>query len=210
MKDDEYEIIPHKEIIELKKEIELLKKNPLGKNKSSEHLLDAVNDLSNNITNLINVFKEATNALKHEKAETKTDEVNKKIESLFDQNKEIAGALVSLAEMIKEQKSEKSSLKEEMERFMKNQEETKPSFQPEEKPRVPQQPNFPQQPQFSSNPSFPPPNDFMSKPRQDPPPGSPNEMPNLSQGMPPPPGLDLPPPPSGDLNKSSDKKEFPF
>ena len=209
MKDDEYEIIPHREIIELKKEIELLKKNPLGKNKSSEHLLDSVNDLSNNITNLINVFKEATNALREEKTETKNDEMNKKIETLFDQNKEIASALVSLADMIKEEKKEISSFQS------KFQENLNPIPREEPKPNFPQEkPSFPQQPQFQGSQSFPPPGNFSQKPpeqKSPPPPGSPNQMPNMNVGMPPPPpGMDLPPPPAGDLNKKEDKKDFPF
>lgn len=171
---DEYEIIPHKEILELKKEIEFLKKNPLGKSKSSENLLDSINALNNNIDNLITVFKDATKELKDEKPQTNDTQVNKKIEELFDQNREIAEAIVSLADMIKENK--------------------KPAF--EEKNQFPMQsPNFepPRQ-------SFPPPQ--LNYPKQTPPPGNPNQMPNFNNpNIPPPPGMDLPPPPKNKNNE---------
>jgi DNA repair ATPase RecN len=191
-KDEDYEIIPHKEIIELKKEIDHLKRNPLGRGKSAEHLLDSINDLSNNISNLIKVFKEATNILKEDKSNKQVDNnINSKIEVLFDQNKEIAEALVSLADMIKEEKKDLGSMQNNISSFSKL-------------------------PEFLSNNSERPqsPQNFMQRPQRPniPPPGNPNPMPSFGSGMnmppPPPPGMDLPPPPN-DLSKKSNNN-FPF
>jgi hypothetical protein len=201
-KDDEFEIIPHKEIVELKKEIELLKKNPLGKGKNAEHLLDAINDLNGSISNLITVFQEATNVLKEDKHSNADNSLNKRVSELFEQNKEIAEAIISLADMIKSEKKdnfiEKNTFQPNFLNQSNSNEKPKPQFTP---PRN----------------EFTPNNQFNFQPREIPPPGNPNPMPNLNQKnpfdnlnsnqrIPPLPGMDLPPPPpKKDLNK-----DFPF
>jgi hypothetical protein len=190
---DDYEIIPHKEIIELKKEIEHLKKNPFGKGKSAENLLDAVNDLNNNISNLITVFQDATNTLKNEKHTSSDSNLLKKINDLFEQNKEIAEAIVSVAEMIKEEKKEIDTFKQ----------KERPFFEPPEPMRAPEPREFNPKPPF-------PQNNFMPRREQSiPPPGNPNPMPDFGMNQNSPPfGMDLPPPPPKGLDKRNN--EFPF
>jgi ABC-type transporter Mla subunit MlaD len=200
-KDEDYEIIPHKEIIELKKEIEHLKKNPFGKGKNAENLLDAVNDLNDNISNLIKVFNDATNELKNEKYNKEDSNLLNKINDLFEQNKEIAEAIVSVAEMVKEEKKDINT-------FQQN---VKPFFKPPEQMKAPEQVNPPfQQMNFNQRSQFPPSNFIPSNNNFNvPPPGNPNPIPDFGRNQNSPSlDMDLPPPPPKGLEKKNN--EFPF
>ena len=59
MAEDDYELMPEKEIKELKKEVELLKKNPLGDSASSKDLFRAVDRLTVSLNNMMDLFKTA-------------------------------------------------------------------------------------------------------------------------------------------------------
>ena len=103
---DEYALISEKEIEKLKKEVEDLKQNPIGKTKQGKDLLDNIKELNENIRLLVDTFEEAgkefKNEVKSKVVEDQITPVNNKVELLVEQNKKIANALVSLAEMVKE------------------------------------------------------------------------------------------------------------
>ena len=108
---DEYELIPEKEILELKKEINELKSH-LGLKKQE----DVVNDKKDveegqlifAIKELTEVFKKAVDELKKQDAEPKKDskssgklsEDKDKIDILIEQNNKIAKGIVALADLL--------------------------------------------------------------------------------------------------------------
>jgi hypothetical protein len=112
---DEYELMPHKEIIELRKEVEKLKKNPLGQGKTADNLLDAVNSLNESINSLMGIFEKAADTLRHghapeEKHEHHDGSLSRGINKLIEQNKEIAEGILSIADMVKREKRDIRSL----------------------------------------------------------------------------------------------------
>jgi hypothetical protein len=99
--DEEYELLPRHEIDHLKKELERLKKNPLGESKEGEVLLDAVNNLNSNIKKLIDIFAKADADLAKEYSENNPAESLNIIKA---QNEHIAHGVLALADVIREMK----------------------------------------------------------------------------------------------------------
>lgn len=105
--DAEYELLPKEEVENLKKEIERLKKNPLGTLPEGENLLDAINNLNTNINKLIDIFTKAEADLVKEYADSNPAD---DIRAIKEQNEQIAEGLVSVADMIKDVKEEKQPI----------------------------------------------------------------------------------------------------
>ena len=101
--DDEYELLPKQEIEALKKQLERLKKNPLGDLKEGESLLDSINELNNNIRKLIDIFARAGADL--DKDYNEFNPVGD-LKSIREQNEQIAQGLVSIGDMVKDMKEE--------------------------------------------------------------------------------------------------------
>lgn len=101
--DDEYELLPKQEIEALKKELERLKKNPLGELKEGESLLDSINELNTNIRKLIDIFTKAGADL-----DQQYNEFNPMgdLKTIRDQNEQIAHGIVAVGDLIKEMKEE--------------------------------------------------------------------------------------------------------
>lgn len=102
--DEEYELLPRREIEYLKKELEKLKKNPLGELKEGQTLLDSVNNLNNNIKKLIDIFAKADSDLAKEYSENNPAESLNIIKA---QNEHIAQGLLTLADVLREMKESK-------------------------------------------------------------------------------------------------------
>lgn len=101
--DEDYDILPHKEIVELKKEIEALKKNP-----GSKDVQNSIEELMHSLNKMINIFNTAVEELKLEEKEEsfaskKLDPIAEKLDQVIEQNKQIAEAIVAVVDMIKEQ-----------------------------------------------------------------------------------------------------------
>ena len=108
---EEYELTPQGKLYELEKELNELKKHPLGSTSAGKNLLYAVETLNENITRLIDIFKESAENLGSASAADSGDsQVSGKIDELIDQNKEIAEALITLADEIKEHKKAFTSM----------------------------------------------------------------------------------------------------
>lgn len=111
--DDSYELMPQKEIVEIRKELDRLKKNPLGENTNTDTLLDALRDLSHTMKDLHQLFSTAAKDLKEEEVQLQPEQklhdesLAKKIDTLIEQNKKIAQGIVTVAEMLKELKERK-------------------------------------------------------------------------------------------------------
>src|SRR3989344_4996952 len=84
--DDEYELLPHKQIADLKKELERLKKGPTPEARNEmERLNDSIN-------NLLSLFKEASSQMHLEEQEAtmvaeKLIPIEEKLDQILDQNK---------------------------------------------------------------------------------------------------------------------------
>ena len=101
MANDEYEIVPHKEIADLKREIARLKgEGPTPGARDS--LFYAVTKLNDSINDLLKLFKAASESMAAE-GEVPADlsDVNEKLDAVIEQNKKIAEGIVALADLIK-------------------------------------------------------------------------------------------------------------
>lgn len=111
-----YELMPHKKIKNIKKEIENLKKKAEKESFTSKNFMGSVNNLTQSIDSLMELFKEATESMHLE--EQAEEEVSKKIapllarmDDLEDQNRKIAQGIVTIADMVAELKEEIAKIK---------------------------------------------------------------------------------------------------
>jgi hypothetical protein len=107
MADDEpYEIMPYKEMANLKKSIEDLKKT-----RSDDHgeLVQAISRLTDTMNSMLSIFKTAAEEMKIEDGEsnsirTQMEPFVNKLDTLIDQNKTIAEGLIAVADMVNKDK----------------------------------------------------------------------------------------------------------
>src|SRR3989338_6437063 len=107
--DDSYEIMPYKEIVELKKQIGDLQKKT--GDTSSKDLLESMAALTKSMNSMLQLFSSAAEEIKlEEKTEselsTKIAPLIEKVNRLDEQNKTIAEGLVAVADMVKDLKRE--------------------------------------------------------------------------------------------------------
>ena len=112
----EEEFVPYKDISELKKELEGMKGR---KDISAKELYEAVQGLSQTITDMLEVFGAAAEQMKLEEkgyeAESKKHEaIISKLDKMLDQNRTIAEGMVSIVEMVKEKIVAPAKEREEM------------------------------------------------------------------------------------------------
>ena len=105
--DSDYDIIPHAELIKLRREVNELKQHPLGTTSTGKELLETIKELNTNISNLFNLFKEAAEEMKLEESEAKMvaekmKPMMQKFDTLIDQNEKIAKGIVAVADMVKD------------------------------------------------------------------------------------------------------------
>ena len=89
---DEYELIPHQEILELRKEIEALKEQLKTRGQAGE----PQKNLTESIQELILIFREATEQLRSKPASQES------LAMLLDQNEKIAKGLLAIADILNE------------------------------------------------------------------------------------------------------------
>ncbi|MBD3361888.1 hypothetical protein GF358_03805 [Candidatus Woesearchaeota archaeon] len=102
---EEYELLPHKEIEELKEELARLKEFEITPTKK---LRVSLVELNSKLDKLLDIFEDAMRQVQieeggmtfHEKMKPIVDKMNK----ILDQNAQIAEGIVTLADMLKEQK----------------------------------------------------------------------------------------------------------
>lgn len=148
--EEEYELTPHSRLDALEKEVDQLKKHPIGSTKSGQNLLSAIETLNDSINRLIDIFKESAASMSpSEDLETPNNSVNKKIDELVNQNKEIAEALVNLADELNSHKEAVSDLHDKFDSNV-----SKMSMPPPVQTQMPA-PMSRSQTQYSSMPSMP-------------------------------------------------------
>ena len=111
--EEEYELVPEKEVEDLKKDIDEIKKNPFGSSPSAKELVRAIKDLNDSVNHLIGLFRDAADAMKLEEKESeaigkKLAPMLQKMDSLIDQNEKIARGIVGVADMVREDMSGKT------------------------------------------------------------------------------------------------------
>ena len=105
--EDEYELLPHKDIVELREELRKLKSLPP---EAGSHAESSYEELSQRMDNLIEIFDNAEKSLKVEDGamsfKEKMAPFTEKLDKVLEQNSEIAEGIVALSDMVKEKFSE--------------------------------------------------------------------------------------------------------
>lgn len=94
--DEDYELLSHTEVEQLKKELNRYKNNPLIKNNSEDKLYYAIKELTKTINKLSNVFEDVKTQILQEQEQGNGPD--SKLDTLIDQNKQIAKALVNFGD----------------------------------------------------------------------------------------------------------------
>jgi hypothetical protein len=185
--EEDYELLPHKDIVELREELRKLKSMPP---EAGKHAEASYEELTERMDSLLEIFKEAEKTIGIEEGaatfKEKMAPILEKMTKILEQNSEIAEGIVALADIMNEIKD-----KLEVGVIYKAKEAEKIRTEPISPPRSPIGPGMPP-PGWPPVPGVPPP----------PPPGAPlpprGPGATLPGGMPPPlprPGAPMPPPP---------------
>lgn len=95
---DDYELLPHEELENLRQEIDRLKNTPFPNTKQSKSLLESMETLSLSINKLIKIFEGAQEDLIREYSESSPTKILKEISA---QNAKIAEGIVAVANMVR-------------------------------------------------------------------------------------------------------------
>jgi len=207
-----YEIMPYKEVVELKKQIEELKRKT--GDTSSKELLASMATLTKSMNNMMQLFSSAAEEMKlEEKTESelsgKIGPLMDKVGKLEEQTKTIAEGLVAVADMVKEIKAGKK-VKETSRPMpkppvkpMPKPKEEEPDFSSFEEGLPPLEPPAPTKPMPPPGAPMPPPGPsfFSTGPKPQGPGGLP-PLPPRGAPMPPPGGLPPMPPPGAPMPPS--------
>jgi len=146
--EDEYELLPHKEIEDLKEELSKLKEFEIA---PSKKLQVSLLELNTKLDKLITIFEDATHEMRIEEGGLSFTEKMKplleKMNKILEQNSEIASGILALADMVKELKESEAPRIE-----------APPSFAPEAQmpPRPPAMEAAPRPPMMAQLGPFPP------------------------------------------------------
>lgn len=103
--EEEYELLPHKEIEELKEELSKLKEFEIA---PSKRLQVSLLELNTKLDKLITIFEDATHELRVEEGGISFTEkmrpILEKMNKVLEQNSEIASGILALADMVKDLK----------------------------------------------------------------------------------------------------------
>lgn len=162
---NDYEMIPEKDFDSLKYDFEKIKKNPISASPEGKELKASIDSLNESITNLLSLFKNASDSIKSESHDT--DALSKKMMPLFDkverlseQNEKIAKGIVALADMVDELKAKQQTPLPPPQR-------TERPRQTFEQPQQPMNFGFPPQRTESFPPQMPQPPNFGQAPPDD-------------------------------------------
>jgi hypothetical protein len=156
--DDSYDLMPHRQINEIKAQIAQLK--AMQDRASPKELIASMDSLTNSITSMLNLFQKAAQELKYEIKEEQLasgkESVNEKLDKIIDQNRIIANGMIAVSDMVKDFSSKrKTPTPARMPAQFKQQMPVPPpNFQqPVFNPQSSPQPNFnPAPPMFDQNP----------------------------------------------------------
>jgi len=115
MAGDDYEIVSHKEIIDLKKQIDNLKSTKKG-DVSNKSLKLSIDTLNKNLELMIDLFREANKMMRADEKEALlvTDSMSPlmgKIDTLLEQNQTVAKGILTVADLVKGDEPDKGAQK---------------------------------------------------------------------------------------------------
>lgn len=182
--DEEFDIMPHRAVASLKKEIEDLKSSPQVREKQDK-MLGSIDKLNDTMSSMMEMFKQAGEELKlEEREEAALSEqiipLMKKLDAIIDQNEKIAKGMVAIADMVNE-------VLPKLEARLEEKTQPAPASQPtyrRPEPRTVQPPSF-DEPFSFDEPSFDMPGSMPPSGNMPPPPSPGMQPPSF--GMPPPP-----------------------
>ena len=100
-KNDDYDLLPHRELHDLKKQVDEMKGGP-----SSRKLMETMEELRNTVNDLIELFKVTSHELRvQEKDDT---DIHKKLDRISSQQRLLAEAVLSLSEKVTGEKADAS------------------------------------------------------------------------------------------------------
>ncbi len=98
---EEYQLVPRRELEYLHREVEEIKRNPFGETKSSKDLLSSMAALNKNIERLVHILETANDEIVRDyKDGANTERLNR----ILEQNEKLAKGIVAIAELLKELK----------------------------------------------------------------------------------------------------------
>ncbi len=127
--DDEYEILPHKLLEDLKFDVEALKKKLSEPETTAQELIAEIEDFKGTLRDLQNVFKEALQDLKEDDSAKLLHALQNKVETITTQNETIARGMVAISDKLDD--------------FMKHPIHKPAAVQPSFPPRMPSPPGLP-------------------------------------------------------------------
>ena len=164
--DDSYDLLPHRQINELKRQIDELKARQ--DRASPKDLVASMDSLTKTVDSLMNLFQKASQELKYQLKEEELasgkDSVNEKLDRIIDQNRIIANGMVAVSDMVRDFVGKQKKMPQKPNNFS-----PRPQNFQQQRPQMPQMGQSMQQPQ---NPNMM----FNSPPQM--------HSPNFSQGMP--------------------------
>lgn len=149
MEDDEpYDLMPHKQVAELKKQVQELKAKV--DRASPEELVNSMDSLTKSIDSMLKLFTQAVEEMKYEGKEeplaANSSMVNQKLDKIIGQNRIIADGIITISDMVKGAKQKPAP--------RQNAPQQQQNFQPSFNPGQNFQPSFNPQPDFQQLPQF--------------------------------------------------------
>jgi len=110
--DNSYELTPHRELAELKQQIQELKSRV--DKASPKELINSMNALAKSMDSMLKLFTQAVEELKYEDREGSLSDgkgnINEKLDEIIGQNKVLADGMVAVSEMIEDLTGKKSQV----------------------------------------------------------------------------------------------------
>ena len=124
---DDYELLPHREVAELRGELSKMREFPAGPGRRMQISMD---QLADKVDKMISIFEEAMHELKVEEGglsfQEKMRPLMERMNKMLDQQAEIASGIVALADLINDIKQRVDKMTPMEPRF--------PAFQPQQQP----------------------------------------------------------------------------
>ena len=176
MADDDYDLLPHRQINELKGLVQDLK-NKVDR-ASPKELIDSMDSLTKSIDSLMGLFKQAADEMRYEEKEeilsggSEHKAINDKLDKIMEQNKIIANGMVAVSNMVRDfagnQRKQQATQAPKPQQFQSGFQPSmrapsfQPGFQPQFNAPMPPRPQMPA-PGFMEEPPLP---DFDEEPKK--------------------------------------------
>ena len=98
MADDDYDLLPHQEIEELKRQVQELKTR--SDKSSSQEIVKALEQLTRSMDSMLRLFTEAAHEVKG--SDKEHEQIVDKLDEVIEQNKTIAEGMVAVSDMVRD------------------------------------------------------------------------------------------------------------